>query len=229
LVPVDKGYQFAIWFDPGSSGAVDHCDMWGWGNAIAWGSTTTAGPYVIANNWIHDACWGSTSDGSFHTDGPGFEAGNNNPPPKNITIRGNTIASVGNTNGIAFQPRVNPVYSNITIDENYLSGFGATLALDGGQATYGINLIVTNNIFSTDIASGYSLYGFAAGANLWRKSVCPTNLWRNNKFKVYPGTAPISRDASWVMQWNYSNDGNYLWPDRNTGGTGTLHMADWPY
>ena len=70
--------------------------------------------------------------------------------PSNILIQHNTIASIGNTNAIAFQAATSG-YDNIQIIDNYLSGFGYLVALGTGGGQQFSNSSFTNNVFGTDL------------------------------------------------------------------------------
>jgi hypothetical protein len=138
----------------------------------------------------------------------------------NVLMRHCTIASLGNTNAVAYQYNNKENYFNLEIDDCYLSGYGYTCAIgtDPAYAGHGPNydsgMRVTNTIFATDIAF---IFGFlqhaAVYANQFDQSQCPTNLWRNNKLRVYPGD-------TW-SGLSVAQDGLFLWPD------GTFNTEDW--
>jgi hypothetical protein len=180
---------------------IDHCDMWGWGNAIQIAELTAG--VTITDNWIHDARHDgstSTNDGGFldHTDGPGYLA--SNVGCSNVTVKHNTIAAIGNTHGIAFQNSApgTTAFSNLTLVNNYLSGFG-NCSNPGGGAPIS-NVTHTDNIFGTDLppSAGY-IYGF----NFTTQFTATTNIWRRNQIKIGSGGTPLSGGF----------DGAYVWPD----------------
>lgn len=216
-IPSSDGYQFGVSV---SSGAVtiDHCDMWGFGNAVNYASASTAA-MMVSNSWIHDAanCNVTPPGGStnYHTDGPGFL--NVSAPPSNITITKNTIATIGNTNGIAFQAGNGTAYNNITVTFNYLSGFGNTVDMCH-TISGSTNLTFTDNTISTNLPwLNGPLYFTSGSANntLFTQASNPTNLWRRNKLDVPAGT------AQYVGGVTQGNNGNYIWPDV------TLSTSDW--
>jgi hypothetical protein len=174
MIDGNSGYQFGL--DVGGSRVVDpvvmidHCDMWGWGNAIIVGLKAQK---TIQHCWIHDSA--NPDAQAYHTDGIGFLSGGSDNP-HNLTIYHCTIASIGNTNGIALQAASAP-YSNVTVDSCYLAGFGYTVDM-GVNAGNNTNMTFTNNVFATDLQPAWGLvYGdpsplYGAGS---------TNVWKNNK------------------------------------------------
>jgi hypothetical protein len=172
----NSGYEFAI--DIGDSAGpitIDHSDFWGFGNAIVFNGASTA-QMNITNNWIHDAA--NAGPQGYHTDGPGYL--NGGAGPSNILIQGNTIASLGNTNGIAFQAATSG-YSNIQIIGNYFSGFGYTVAAGAPGNTHFANSSITSNVWGTDIEPAWNpLYG-----NSWTGT---NSTWACNKLAFASGT-----------------------------------------
>lgn len=169
-----QGYQYGI--DQRRAGAVtvDHSDFWGWGNGIQFAYSTQAKPFIVRNSWFHDA----RADGGIdHTDailsnegGPGY-----------MVFDRNTIASVGNTQGLALQTEQRG-YDRVTITDNYFSGFGYTVAI--GENLPSTNITFTGNTFGTDFKPVHGpLYSDAD----WN-AVTKGNLWRNNKWHVVPGS-----------------------------------------
>jgi hypothetical protein len=202
----NSGHQFPLYL-PSISGpiTVDHCDIWGFGNAIVFTSSTA--PITVNACWIHDAA--NDSPQSYHTDGPGYE--NGSTAPQNISITNCTVASIGNTQAIAFQAATSP-YANITVSGCYLSGFGATVDMchntPGNSA-----LTFTNNTFGTDLPWVFRpLYDDYT--NQFRQAGF---TWSGNKLKVLPGTSPWSGS---LPAWVQGDDGKFLWPDF------TLHTID---
>jgi hypothetical protein len=171
-----NGYQYGLCGN-GSFGTfvqkltVDHCDMWGFGNAIDINGSTQAKPQVFTNNWIHDA----RQDGGIdHTDGIGQLSGAGTC--SYIIVDHNTIESPGNTNGLAFQQGV---YDHTTITNNYFGGFGFCVAV-WQTNTY---TTFTDNVFSTKILPVFGpcyphVFATTTGS-----------LWRRNKWKVPAGAA----------------------------------------
>lgn len=197
-----KGYQFAIqshgaWNTFVQQMTVTHSDIWGFANAIDTSGSTQAKPQVFRHNWLHDAR--DDNGGSDHTDGigsPGTGIGSY------ITIDHNTIASLGNTNGIAFQ---GGSFSNITITNNYFSGFGYTVHLADG---IGPNFTFTGNTFGTDFRPAWGpLYSWSNGNG---------NVWKCNRIHFVPGT-------SWTSGGGWkpvpSDDGKFWVPDSTVSST----------
>lgn len=167
-VAYNQGYQYAIDQRSNSKVTIDHSDFWGWGNAIQFSFSSQAKPFTVQNSWFHDA----RGDGGIdHTDAILENYGG----PSYMVFNHNTIVSVGNTNGLALQ---GDAYSNVTVTNNYFSGFGYTVCL--GRYGQNSNVIFTDNTFGTDIKPIYGpLYpGWDDGNG---------NLWRRNKWHVTPG------------------------------------------
>jgi len=201
----NDGYEYGINIPSGGPVTIDHCDIWGFGNAIVFYSTTAQ--MTVSSTWIHDAADAAAQQ--YHTDGPGYL--NGGTPPRNLSIVGNTIASIGNTNAIAFQASSAP-YSNIVVRGNYLSGFGYTadMGLPGSTSADTV-MLFENNVFGTDLPWVFGpIYGDQTA--LFSQS---TNTWKGNTLKVLAGTSPIS--GSWM--WTAAADGQFLWPDATTHTT----------
>jgi len=182
----NDGYEYGINIPSGGPVTIDHCDIWGFGNAVVFYSTTAQ--MTVTSSWI-----------------------NSGTPPQNVTITGNTIASIGNTNALAFQAATSP-YQNLLIDHNYISGFG--YAADVAHETTGsTNITFTNNVLATDLPWYYGPI-YADASNLFSQA---TNTWSGNTLYVLPGTSPI---ASAQFTYTASQSGDYLWPDA------TLHSTD---
>jgi hypothetical protein len=201
----NKGYNFAVYVQSGGPVTFKHCDVWGFGNGMSQIDATTA-PMLYDNCWIHDARDGKVF--SDHTDGVGCLLGTN--PCKNVTINACTIATIGISNGIAFQATNSP-YDNLVMTGNYLSGYGFTLDPCHGKGT---NLKVTDNILATDI-QWYWGPVYPNGPAIFTGT---TNVWRRNKFKYKAGS--LVRPGSGGMAFSAADDGKFIWPDS------TLHTTD---
>jgi hypothetical protein len=193
----NQGYQYGI--DQRSAGkiTIDHSDFWGFGNGIQFSSSTQAKPFVVRNSWFHDA---RADGGVDHTDGILSNEGG----PSYMVFDHNMIASVGNTQGLALQTETR-AYDQVTVTNNYFSGFGYTVAL--GENLQSTNLTFTGNTFGTNFEPVYGpLYCDA----VWN-SATKGNVWRTNKWHVVSGSyySPAS------------DDGKFWWPD------GTLHTMDY--
>jgi hypothetical protein len=192
----NSGYEYGVNIPSGGPVTIDHSDFWGFGNALVFYSTTAQ--INITNNWIHDAA--NAAPQSYHTDGAGYL--NGGAGPSNVLIQGNTIASLGNTNGIAFQAATSG-YSNIQIVGNYFSGFGYTVAAGAPGNTHFTNSNVTGNVFGTDIEPVWNpLYN-----NTWTPGTNST--WACNKLAFASGTKWTDGDG-WTPP--SSIDGEYWVP-----------------
>lgn len=204
-------YQYAIIYDGGTYNTtigrltVDHCDFWGFGNALQVNGSTLAKPHVIQNSWFHHA--GDWSNGVYHHDGILNTVGGANY--RHVVINHNTFVSLGNTNAIALQRDGGSYYDNITVTNNYLSGFGYTIQI-GGDASGNANITFTDNVFGTDVAPIFGpLYAWSDGSgSLWRR-----NTWRHVPGGVTSGNgSPNSANPAW--------DGTYWWPEAGSGTGG---------
>jgi len=197
----------------------DHCDYWGFGNG-ALDTQVTTNQINFTENWAHDVCSFGTL--GYHQDGVGYFDGGTGPT--NVLIRHNTIsANAANTNGIGFQ--TGPC-TNIIIDNNYISGYANTVNLAGIGSSANSKFI--NNIFGTDVPWYRPFLGDYSAA-----FTGTTNLWRNNKLKFFPGSAPVS---NWVGSSNQNfgaspfiytsaDDGKFLIPG-SSNGNATLSTTD---
>jgi hypothetical protein len=198
-------YSFNIF---SSNVFCDHCDIWGSGNGlIVYGP---ADAVRIQDCWIHDCAAGDTG---YHVDGIAYP--NNQTPPTNVIIDHCTVASIGNTQGIGFQQPSSP-YNGLAINNCYLSGFG--YCCNPGTSFAGNrNVVVTNNIFGTDLPW---LFGAVYGDEIasFRKASNPTNVWSGNKLKIVPGSIVSSESHP---RWTRWQDGFFVWPD------GSFRAMDW--
>lgn len=182
---------------------VTHSDIWGFGNAIDVDGSTQTNPQVFRDNWIHDA---AADGGSYHTDGIGDERGSA-ANSSYVVIDHNTIEGAGNTNGIAFQAGT---YSNFTITNNLLGGFGYTVVLWAPAP----NTVFTNNTFSTLLKP---VFGPLYAQSFWTST---GSLWQGNRWLVPSGAAwgnvahsgwywlpnassSLSNDSVYVSQTDY--------------------------
>jgi hypothetical protein len=165
---------------------VDHCDLWGFGNAIVVKGSTQAKPHVFTNNWIHDA---AADGGSYHTDGIGSLSGAGTG--SYTVIHNNTIEAVGNTNGLAYQAGV---YDHFTITGNLFGGFGFTIALWAGGAG---GHVFTDNTYSTRL---FTQYGPLYPQTFW---LDPGSVWARNRWRVPDGANwgnPLHNGWFWIPQ-----------------------------
>lgn len=170
----NDGYEYGILLQSNSGPVwIDHADIWGFGNSVDY-MTTTAQMYVLESQ-IHDAADGSPQ--GYHTDGPGYL--NGGVGPSNVLVQGNTIATIGNTNGIAWQQSTGN-YSRIDVNQNYLSGFGENTDWCSHGSVHCTNSSFMNNVFGTDVEPYW-------GPNYG--NVVPSSSFMGcNKISVAPGT-----------------------------------------
>jgi hypothetical protein len=198
------GYQYG----PGSTGAAlrsamtfDHCDIWGSANGCVFSHVTQTNFATYTDCWIHDARNPSLGD---HTDGLGDVQSSANDVVSFLTVHHCTIASVGNTQGIALQMQSSDTMTNCTFTNNYVAGFGYTINMgnvSGFTPNPYTNILFTDNVIGASPAPGFGpLYSrFSTPFNTSGSG----NVWRRNTFQG--GT----------------NNGKYLWPD------GSINATDW--
>jgi hypothetical protein len=210
-----QGYQYGVRIsDPVGNVTIDHCDIWGFGNSI---DIHNNGQTNITNCWIHDAANGDAV--GYHHDGPGYLDGTVSTV-KNVLVQNCTIASLGNTNAIAFQDA--KPYQNIVVDGCYISGFNATIDMcHSVSASTGIKFI--NNIVGTDVRwIARPIYTDSRGMF---SGTHTTNQWQNNTFFVRPGTSPASGSD---LPWTSGDNGKYVLPTFTFGSvSATLSATDW--
>jgi hypothetical protein len=185
-----QGYQYAIDQDYASGGfTVDHSDFWGWANGIQIDHSSQSTPVSVTYSWFHDA---RADGGVDHTDAILENYGD--PGVDYMTFSHNTIASVGNTNGLALQDGRGGGYDHLTVTDNYFAGFGYTVNLGGsGPVT---NTQFTGNVFGSDFPIAFGpLYG-----GHWTTG--NGNTWSGNTYYTFPGT-------TWL---NPAINGRYWWP-----------------
>lgn len=177
---------------------MDHCDVWG--NAGIQG-VPTGSKWTYC--YIHDAADNNSSGGSgYHHDGIGPQSSGNND---NLTIDHCVIASLGNTNAIAFQG--SGTYTNMTITNNYITGYGSSCTDPWGLAFPNPGTgVMQDNVFS----------GEAGMAGVIRNNgpnqpCIPTAVgtWRRNKWSSRAG------DIGSVAT---SNNGLFVFPTDGSGG-----------
>lgn len=180
---------------------VRRCEFWGFGNAIEFEPTnsTITNPVVVEDTWMHHAA-AITYSGvdEYHHDGILSSYASSY-----VQVRRCKIASLGNTNALAFQS-TGGQWSHCTITDSYFSGFGWTTNF--GDSYGSNNFVFTGNDFSTEYNVDYG-----PGPGEWDDA---TSVWANNKWVVPAG-------AQWGNPtWN----GQYWWPgDMKSGG----HLADY--
>lgn len=181
-----QGYGYGIDQRGDVQITVDHSDFWGFGGGIQMQYSSQARPVVVRNTWFHDAR--DDGGGVDHTDGILDNWGGQGY----MIFDHNKISSVGNTQGLSLAGGNG--YTNVTITNNYFSGFGYTVAIGGKQNNR--NVVFTDNTFGTDIQPYFGpLYpGWTDGNG---------NLWRRNKWHVVPNS----------YYKNSADDGKYWTPN----------------
>ena len=208
MIPYASSYQYGILQAEGGI-IVEDCDIWGFGNSICFFGVRQK---TVVRCWIYDAANPGSGATLYHTDGPGHLNGSG---CDNVLIRDCTIASLGNTNGIAFQV-ADRGYHNIIVRHNYLSGFSYLVDMchNGPGPCTGMQFI--NNTFATDVAWTYGpLYDNYSGQF---SAANPTNIWSGNTLRVYPGS--ICRAQAHPV-FTAADNGKFIWPDI------TYHTTDW--
>lgn len=147
------------------------------------GGTTIGGP--AGTYW---ACLANNLPPSDHQNGIGYPSANPNAPA-NITIRHNTIASLGNVEGMTVQTQAGNPIDRWTIVNNYISGFDRPFGFfDTTTATY-TNITFTDNILSNAIWWGFGNFTNRDVSATFTLSNGHNNLWRRNTITVYPGSS----------------------------------------
>ena len=211
-ITYSQSYQFGIDESGFDTLTINHCEFWGFGEAISMDGSDQSHPLTLENSWIHDPS--PDGGGAYHTDG----ILSNDGGVSYISILHNTIAGVGNTNAVALQTAGGgsngTPYDHVTVSANYFSGYGAMVNTGGN--TNSTNMTFTNNVWGTDFQPGwFPLYGNAmyTTAGLGGK-------WSGNTIYVKSGT-------TWM---GGGNNNLYWWPtDINpTSSTQIVgHATDW--
>lgn len=195
-VTLANAYQYGIDIRGASSVTNRYANMYGWGNAHQIEQSSLALPVVVEHCWIHDAA--DQAGSTFHHDG--FLS--NNGGPQYVTLNHNTIVSGGNTNAIAFQSTGTP-YSNLTMTNNLLGGFGYTVNIGDNVGASCTNITFTDNVFTT----ASPLPGFGPFKNDWA-GIAAGSLWRRNQWRYGGNGDPTADGKFWlpnggvVANWN---------------------------
>lgn len=183
---------------PGQT-VMERCNVWGGAGIQATGGPDAEHVTVFRGCYIHDAAdtddSGAPPGQNYHHDGlgPDSEGGGHD-----TLIEGCTIASLGNTQGVALQGL--STYSRVTVRGCYLSGWGYALSLGNSGDWLGSNIVVEDNVWSAELAAVFGPYygGWRSGSG---------NRWRRNRFQVRAGD-----DAA---GWDTGDHGAYWWPTDN--------------
>lgn len=201
-----SGHQYGCNVSTSNNGPVtwEFCDFWGFGQNGPGFFTSTA-PMIVDNCWMHDVA--NAAPEGYHTDGLGYQ--NGGVGPSNVTITNCTVASIGNSNGIAWQFATGG-YNNIYMANNYLSGYGYHTVLSTSDNM--TNTTFINNTFGTDIpwlfGPIYHDYTTQFSGN--------GNIWRGNKLQVLTGTSPYLDS---VFSFTSADNGKFIWPDSSLNTT----------
>jgi hypothetical protein len=168
--PDNGGEDYAV-SDMGS-GSIEV----GWDNISVFGESLAMGNGYIHDNYVHGIVpFINRSNGYAHLDAVLSDGDDT----LGLTIKHNTIlnsanASQGPTSAIGLLPNTGSV-SDTTVDDNWLAGGAYTLYGGGTGAT---NIVVTDNVFSTQYWSQCGIYGPVAYWNTGGDG----NVWSNNTF-----------------------------------------------
>lgn len=223
-VEYGKGYQYAI---NGGGGyntkignlLVDHCDFWGFGNALELSGSTVLKPHIIRNSWFHhgaDPFVVNTTSNQFHNDCWLVNDGNYH----GARCENNVMEIWGNTNLLAWQGT--GAYNNSTITGNRFSGDQQSISLSASGTSQKITF--TDNVFSTrigrSVGDGKPLRGWSVSDS----GVTGGSLWRRNKWRTASNAAVSNYpNANWGSPtWN----DKYWWPG-DTDTSGSTHTTDY--
>jgi hypothetical protein len=147
----------------------------GWCDISQFGAAVSTGHGLIHDNWTHNqAMFINLGKEWVHTDSiisSGADTGG-------LVIRHNTLVNQdpvdrGASASVGLFPDDGPV-ANSTVDDNWMAG-GAYAFYGGDAGAHGI--VVTNNIFSTEISPNGGFYGFVAHWNAGGAG----NVWSGNR------------------------------------------------
>ena len=207
MIPYASSYQYGILQAEGGI-IVEDCDIWGFGNSICFFGVRQK---TVVRCWIHDAANPGSGATLYHTDGPGHLNGSG---CDNVLIRDCTIASLGNTNAIAFQG-ADRGYHNIIVRHNYLSGFStwstcATTAparvpaCSSSTTPSPLMLLGPMGRFTTIIRGS---------------SARPTRP--TSGAAIHCGCTPAASASPSASRVSAADNGKFIWPDI------TYHTTDW--
>lgn len=220
-VEYGKGYQYAIVGDGGFNThvaqlTIDHCDFWGFGNAMQLAGSTVAKPHVVKNSWFHhgaDPFVENVTANQFHNDCWLV----NNGGYFGAQLLNSVLEIWGNTNLLAWQGT--GAYDDGVIVGNRFSGDQQSISLSASGSS--VRITFTDNVFSTRIGRAV---GDGTPLRSWAVSDSGTgSLWRRNKWLVAPAAATGNYPgANWGNPaWN----GQFWYPSDNDTGSG--HATDY--
>jgi hypothetical protein len=197
--PYTSSWQYIAGLTAGQVATFDHCDVWGNAGIEMTGGTGAGNQGTFSACYIHDQADNDGSGGSgYHHDGIGPDSTGG---AGYTLINGCTIASLGNTNGIALQGSA--TYHHITITNNYISGWGYAVSIGATTPWQGTNITVTGNIYSAEVDS---VFGPFYNVGNWNTG-SGTNTWSGNRFQVRSGDQETA--------YGTSDHGRYWWPSDN--------------
>lgn len=147
----------------------------GWCDISQFGASVSTGHGLIHDNYSHNqAMFINLGHEWVHTDS--FISSGDDTA--GLTLRHNTLinqdpVNKGASASVGLFPDDGPV-ANSTVDDNWMAG-GAYAFYGGDSGSHGI--VVTNNIFSTEISPNGGLYGFVAKWNAGGSG----NVWSGNR------------------------------------------------
>jgi hypothetical protein len=195
-----------------SSVLVEHCDFWGWGEAIDLDTAGTGG-CIIRDCWLHDA---HSSGGGAIVYGLGGAA------PANVTIDHCAIASIDPVSTILSLQGATTPYNNITITNNYFTG--GTYSLNLFDTTVGShNITFTDNVVGADIQVVYNI----VANDVYDKFLTSnglSNVWRRNKWHVPTGA---TKSATSNFTVSTADDNKFLIPQNDPYDVVMLSTSDW--
>ena len=207
MIPAANCYQYGI-FLGNNVFTADHCDIWGFANAINYATGSTA-QQNLTDCWIHD-CQDSAL--GAHQDGPGYL--NASTAPQNLFIQHCTVAMSGNTNCLAFQG-ASTTWNNLIVNDNYWSGNESTIFMMNSAAT---NCSFTNNVIGTDLPfANVIVYGGGTSpATVFAPANLNGNVWRGNTLNV---TATFFNVGGASPTITSGDNGLFVLPNNTLSGT----------
>lgn len=207
--PYAQSWQYIAGMTAGQTARFDHCDVWGNAGIQCTGGQDASAVGTFVDCYLHDQADTDTSGApagqGYHHDGigPDSEGGSGY-----TLIRHCTIASRGNTNAVALQG--SSTYHHITIDNNYISGFGYAVSIGATTPWQCTNITFTNNVYSTEVDS---VFGPFYNVGSWN-SGGGTNVWSGNRFQAFTG----DQEAS----YSTADHSRFWWPSDNAS-----HASDY--
>lgn len=208
--PFSQSWQYIANMTAGAYVEFFRCDIWGNAGCQTTGGPNLAGAGKFLNCYIHDQAdttspYGAPNGQEYHHDGigPDSEGGSGY-----TVVEDCTIASRGNTNGIALQGLSS--YHHIYLRRNYWSGFGYFLSIGATTPWNGTNITVQDNIMSAELQM---VFGPFYNVGNWN-SGSSTNVWSGNRFQVRAG------DQNGL--YTTADHGKYWWPSDNSS-----HASDY--